>query len=157
VRRHLPERQFGSRAQLATERLEPQLRTMRLAGVLFSAFGLLALAGAAAGVFSLVAFEARSRMRELGIRAALGASPRRIVSVVLRSSLRFVVAGTVLGLGAAWASGRLVESFLFETPVLSVTTFAVTASMLLAAATLAALFPALRASRVDPVVVLRAE
>lgn len=157
VARHLGDRQFRSRAQLVTERLEPQLRSIRLAGVLFSAFGLLALVGAAAGVFSLVAFEARSRMRELGIRAALGASPSRIVRVVLRSSLRFVVAGTVLGLGVAWASGRLVESFLFEAHVLSAPTFAVTATLLFVAATSAALFPALRASRVDPVVVLRAE
>ena len=77
--------------------------------------------------------------------------------MVLRSSLRFVVAGTVLGLGVAWATGRLVESYLFETPVLSVSTFAMTAGLLFAAATMAALFPALRASRVDPVVILRAE
>jgi len=136
---------------------EPETRPWRLGSTLFVVFGAAALFVATAGVYALLSFMVTQRSREIGVRLALGASPGRTLQMVVRQSLGWVVVGLVTGLAAALAAGRFIQPLLFETSPYDVTVFASTAALLLAVAVVASMGPAIRASRVDPNVTLRAE
>jgi ABC-type antimicrobial peptide transport system permease subunit len=97
------------------------------------------------------------RRREIGVRLALGARPSGIARIVLRQGLGTTLAGITLGVPLALVIGRAMESLLFDLSPLEPVTLALVAAACLAATMLAAAIPALRASRVDPVVVLQAE
>lgn len=124
---------------------------------LLSAFGLLALTLGALGVYGVTVQAVLARRRELGIRMALGARRADVLRGTLARGLRPVLAGLVLGAGGALAAGRLVEGLLFEVSTTDAAVLALGAAVLAAAATLALLGPARRASRVDPMAVLRDE
>jgi putative ABC transport system permease protein len=116
-----------------------------------------ALLLAAIGVFGVTAFAVSQRTRELGIRLALGASPRAILAHVLGGGLRLAVAGALLGaLGAYWTN-RVLASELYEVSPTDPRVFAVVVLLLTAVVLLATWLPARRAARVDPVIALRAE
>ena len=120
-------------------------------------FGLLALTLACVGLYGLLSYSVAQRGKEIGIRMALGAQRSRVVALVLEGGARLVVVGVALGLPAAWAASRWVESMLFGLTPTDPVVLGGAVVLLTAAAQLAAYLPARRASRLDPVMVLRAE
>jgi putative ABC transport system permease protein len=137
--------------------LEPKYRPWRLGATLFSIFGVLAALVAVVGVFSTVSYGVGQRSHEFGVRVALGATLGNIIRHGLGEGLRAVALGVVAGIGLTLLAGRLVASLLYGiTPGNPMVILAV-ATGLLTAAVLAALIPAFRAGRVDPVNALRAE
>jgi putative ABC transport system permease protein len=128
----------------------PRFRTFLL--VCFAALaGVLALVG----IYGVMAFAVAQRTHEIGVRMALGAARRAVLSDVLARGFRLVAIGLVLGAALAAAASRLLTSMLFEVQPLDPTTYAGTALLLAAGATVACWAPAHRASRVDPMVTLR--
>jgi ABC-type antimicrobial peptide transport system permease subunit len=116
-----------------------------------SAFGAAALALSSLGIFGLVSYLVRRQRREIGVRLALGAEPRAILRMVLARGMRYVLAGTVVGLVLTAVSGRWLGSLLFEVgPNDPLTIGGVTATLLLAALA-ACLVPGLQAGRIRPV------
>lgn len=130
----------------------PRFRTL-LVGVFAGTAVVLALIGVA-GVLACVVAE---RQRELGIRLALGAQRHEVLTLILRSGLKLVALGLLLGLAAAAATARLLESFLFHVPAFDPLVYGAVAVLFAVIATLACLFPATRATTVDPITALRAE
>lgn len=124
---------------------------------LLEIFAGLALVLALSGVFAAVSYTVTQRTHEIGVRGALGATRSDIASFVVRLAMRPVLAGSCLGLAGALAATRALRSQLFETTPLDPTVLATAVPLLLAAALLAALVPARRASRVDPAITLRSE
>ena len=129
----------------------------RLTAVLAGFFGALALLLAAIGLYGLMSYTVAQRGRDIGIRLALGAAPARVTAEILWQGLGVALSGVVVGFAAALASVQLVKSLLFGiTPYDPLTSLAAPL-ILMAVAAGACLFPALRASRVDPIVALRAD
>jgi ABC-type antimicrobial peptide transport system permease subunit len=120
-------------------------------------FALLALALAAAGVFGVLAFAVNQRLREFGIRLALGARPSDVARLVIGSALRIIAAGVAAGTIAAAVVGRVLTALLFGVRPLDPVALAAPAALLLFVALAACAAPALRAVRVDPAVSLRVE
>ena len=137
--------------------VEPQMRSWKLGASMFTAFGLLALIVAAWGLYSVLAFDVALRQRELGIRSALGANVAKLVSLVLRQAVLFVVAGVGIGLFAAWAASRFVRPLLFQVSATDPMIYALVGVTLLLVAAFAGSLPAWRATRVDPREALQAE
>jgi len=124
---------------------------------LMSAFAVVALVLSAIGLYGVVSYGAVQRTRELAIRIAIGATRRRVLALVVGDVASFFVIGTVGGLALAFASSRVLASMLFDTAPSDPVTFVVVPIALGIVAALAALVPAYRASRTDPLIVLRAE
>jgi predicted permease len=124
---------------------------------LFSLFAVLALLLAGIGLYGLIAYSVAQRTREFGIRYALGAQVRDVLHLVLGQGIRLTALGLVLGLLGAAAVARLMETLLFQTTVYDPLVFGGVVVLLGAIGLLAALLPALRATRADPVAALRAE
>jgi ABC-type antimicrobial peptide transport system permease subunit len=129
----------------------------RFDGVLFGSFGAMALILAAAGLYGTLLYTVGQRRRELGVRMALGAARTRVQRQVVNQGLVLALVGCVFGLGAAWGVGRLLESRLFGLSPTDPLTLMGTVGVLLSATLLASWLPARRASRVDPMDVLREE
>jgi predicted permease len=129
----------------------------RVMATLAGAFGVLALILACVGLYGLLAYSVARRAKELGIRMALGAQRQRLIAMVLSSAVRLVLIGVVLGLPAAWAVSRWLESMLFGLRPADPATIAGAILLLSTAALVAAYLPAHRASRADPLVALRHE
>ena len=135
----------------------PEIRSWRLGATMFAIFGGLALVLAAIGLYSVIAYNVAQRTHEMGVRVALGAQVRDVVSLIVREGLRVVLPGVLLGSLIALAAGRWIAPLLFQVspkdpPVL----IAVVATLTLTAI-VASLVPALRAARVDPNMALRAD
>ncbi|HKG95787.1 MAG TPA: FtsX-like permease family protein, partial [Gemmatimonadaceae bacterium] len=139
------------------ELIAPQLRPWRLGASAFTAFGALALAMAALGLYAALGYAVAQRAREMGVRAALGATRVDVVRLVLAGALRDAGAGLLLGGAVALAAGRWVAPLLFGVSPRDPLVFGAVAVTLGAVAALAALAPALRAARADPAAVMRAE
>ena len=131
---------------------QPRFRTL-LVGAFALVAGLLALVG----IYGLMAFFVSERVREIGIRMALGAGRREVLGRVLGQGMRLAVLGTVIGLAGAVAVTRVLRSFLFGVDAMDPVTFVLVPAALVAMAALACYLPALRASRVDPMVAMRNE
>jgi ABC-type antimicrobial peptide transport system permease subunit len=130
----------------------PRFQTMILTGFAGIGLGLTGL-----GVFAAIAMLVTARWREIGVRAALGASPGSMIRLMLGEALRPVVAGLLIGLVATrWLAG-FAESQLYEVETSDPGMLAAAVATVLAATILGALLPARRAGRIDPVVALRAE
>jgi predicted permease len=128
-------------------------RTFNL--VLLGAFGGAALLLALTGVYGAIAFSVAQRRHEIGVRIALGATMGRVVRGVLRSSLSIAAVGVAAGLAVAFAAARAVTSLLYGVAPHDPLSYATGAAALLGAAAGAALIPALRAARIDPIATLR--
>jgi ABC-type antimicrobial peptide transport system permease subunit len=115
----------------------------------------LAVVLACAGVYAVVGFSANTRIPEFGIRIALGARWSHVVAVALRGAIVASVAGVCVGLGIFWFASRLLAANLYGVSALDPITLMSALAGVLGVAFLAALFPALRGARVDPIVALR--
>lgn len=137
--------------------VEGQISGRKTQTGLFTAFAGLALFMAALGVYGLLSFVVTSRVRELGVRTALGAQRRDLVSLIARDSAVWVICGLVAGLALSVIVSRSMSSLIYGIEPLDRISLIASACMLGAVAGIAALFPVWRATRVDPVTVLRAE
>jgi predicted permease len=122
-----------------------------------SLFGGLALLLATIGLYGVMSYAVVQRTREIGIRMALGAKTTDVLSMVLKSGMKLVLAGVAVGVVAALALTRVIRSFLFGITATDVLTFTTVAAVLIVVALLACLIPARRAARVDPLVALKNE
>jgi putative ABC transport system permease protein len=129
----------------------------RFALVLFEAFALVALVLAAAGIYGVLAGTVTERLREIGVRSALGASRRDILTMIVRQGLGLTALGAMLGIVGALGLSHLIASLLFGVSPLDPATYAGVTVVLGVVSLGACLVPALRASRVDPMVTLRTE
>jgi putative ABC transport system permease protein len=128
---------------------QPRLQTL-----LLSLFALVAVSLAVVGVYGVMAYTVSQRTNEIGVRAALGASQRDVIWMVVSHGLKLTSIGVVLGLGAAVLVTRALETMLFTTDGLHPLTFAAAGALLAAAALAASYIPARRAARVAPIVAL---
>jgi predicted permease len=137
------------------ERVMSSLAKPRLYAVLLGGFAAFALAVAAVGLFGVLSYGVQLRTRELGVRAALGATPSAIAGLVLRQALGVTAIGLAVGLAASAALARYVSRLLYGVSPYDAASFVAVPLLILAVAVLACLVPARRAARVDPVRVLR--
>jgi putative ABC transport system permease protein len=127
----------------------------RLQGQVLGVFAALALLLAVVGIYGVISYAVANRTRELGVRLALGASRAQVLGLVLRQGARLALGGVAIGLAAALALTRVVASLLYGVPPLDPLTFALVPLVFGAAAVLASLAPARRATRVDPLIAIR--
>ncbi|HQX81478.1 MAG TPA: ABC transporter permease [Vicinamibacterales bacterium] len=137
------------------ESLRAQTEQRRFNMLLVGAFGALALVIASAGIYGVMAYAVAQQTQEIGVRMALGAMPHRVMAMVLGRASVVMLGGLLLGLAGAWAAAGLVQSFLFGVTPHDPVVFAAAGGLLVFTGLLAALVPALRAARVDPIVALR--
>jgi predicted permease len=149
----LPMYQVRTMAQRVDESLARRRFSMLLLGI-FAGF---ALVLATIGIYGVMAYLVNQGTREIGIRMALGASPRNVLSLVVRQGMTLAVCGMLIGLGAALLLARLIRSQLFGVEVTDPVTFAAISALLLLIALLASYIPAQRAARIDPMVSLRCD
>jgi predicted permease len=140
-----------------TTRVGKLVERPRFIAVLLSLFAGMGVLLAGIGIYGVVGFLVAQQTREIGIRIALGATPRSVLRLVLSNMARLTVAGAALGILGAWLCSRLLESLLFEVRAHDPFLLVAAAFLLLAVAFLAAWIPARRAMRVDPMVALRYE
>lgn len=133
------------------------LGAQRIVASLTAIFAGIALVLATVGLYSVLAYAVSQRTNEIGIRMALGAQPGQVVGLIMRSGFKLVALGLVIGLAAAAGAGRLLQTLLFEVQPYDPLIYAGVATLFAAIAALACLIPSLRASRIDPLVALRAD
>lgn len=164
---------FGAALRNAVNEIDPTLPILRLHTMedqlaqnnasermfawLSGFFGVLALALACVGLYGLMSYNVLRRTGEIGLRMALGALPAHVLRMILKESLALVCLGIIVGLTGAWFASQLVAKMLYGLSPTDPLTYALTACGLIAVALLAALLPASRASRVNPMTALRAE
>jgi putative ABC transport system permease protein len=129
----------------------------RLTSTLLSLFAGVALLIAAIGIYAVLTYSVSQRTREIGIRMALGATPRRVLELIVSEGMRVVLLGLVIGLAGGLALGRTVESLVYGVGVSDPKIYLEVAAILTAVALAACFIPARRAAVVDPMVVLREE
>ena len=137
--------------------VESSVGQRKLSMILLGVFSAIAMLLASIGIYGVMSYSVTQRSRELGIRMALGAARGRVLALVVGQGMALAGAGVVIGLVAAFALTRLLTSQLFGVGATDPATFAVVSALLVAIALLATLLPAMRATRVDPVVALRDE
>ncbi|WP_224247770.1 ABC transporter permease [Hyalangium gracile] len=137
--------------------LDRSLEQPRFTALLLVLMAALALALAAVGIYGALAYRVNQRLRELGVRLALGATRGALMWLVVRRALSAVLVGVALGLSAAFGLTHLLEHQLYEVSALDPMAFIVAPVVLLVVALVSTGLPALRAARVDPMVTLRAE
>ena len=140
-----------------TQQVRDSLATQRVLTILSAAFGILAALLAAIGIYGVLAFAVAERRREIGVRVALGAPPAAVRNLVLHEVFRFLAIGAAVGLPAAYALSRAVESILFGVKAGDVRVFAAGVAVLAAVALLAGYPPARRAAATNPMEALRSE
>ena len=141
----------------ARERLAPLTAQDRAIARLALAFGLVALALAAIGLYGVLSYGVARRTSEIAVRIALGARPARVIMMILRETASVVTIGILAGGALAFAASRFIAGTLFGVEPRDPATFAVAVAVLLAVAGCAAYVPARRASKLEPVAALRAE
>ena len=137
--------------------LDEQMWGLNVFGTMFIVFGIVALVLSAIGLYAVMAFSVSRRAREMGIRMALGASGRDVIAMVCRQGARQIAIGMTLGLIAGAAIVRAARAALFEVQPNDPGVFALVVGVLAGAAFVACIIPAVRATRVDPLVALRTD
>jgi predicted permease len=136
--------------------VEQSLGVQRIIASLTVAFAALALVLSAVGLYSVLAYAVGQRRTEIGIRMALGAQTTQVLGLVMRSGLRLVAVGLVIGLVGAGLIARLIQTLLYDVQPLDPVVYAVVTLLFAVVATLACLLPSFRAARIDPLIALRA-
>ncbi|HYV14353.1 MAG TPA: FtsX-like permease family protein, partial [Pyrinomonadaceae bacterium] len=139
------------------QRLSQSIAPQRFVALLLSLFATLALIQALVGIYGVMSYAVTQRRQELGIRMALGAHPGNILSLVLRRGMKLTLIGMALGLVGAVASTRLLRDMLFGVKPIDPLTFAAMTVLLIGISLVACFVPARRATKVDPMNVLRSE
>jgi putative ABC transport system permease protein len=134
-----------------------QTQPSRFVALLMTGLAAVALALASVGLYGVTAYGVRRRLREIGIRVALGGTSRDVVRLILGSAWRLIGPGLALGIAGAWAGTRALEGILFGTSPTDPIVFAAVVVTLAVVASAASYLPARRAARVDPIAVLRAQ
>jgi putative ABC transport system permease protein len=129
----------------------------RLGAALLGAFGLASLLLAAVGIYGLMSYSVAQRSAEIAVRTALGARSNEMSRMIVAWALRLALAGTALGLGGAWAMGRIVTSQLYGISAFDPIVFVSVPLTILVVAIVSSYLPARRAARIDPAHTLRAE
>src|SRR5215213_4789494 len=129
----------------------------RLSSILTSVFALLAALLASVGIYSLIAYSVAERTRELGIRVALGADRRAVVSLIVGEGVRLAAIGIAIGLAGSWMLTGTLRTLLFEVSPIDPLVIALTCAAVLLVTAAASYVPARRALRVDPMTALRAD
>ncbi|ABF39302.1 ABC efflux pump, inner membrane subunit [Candidatus Koribacter versatilis Ellin345] len=137
--------------------LGESIAQQRFTMILLEAFAGLALLLAAVGIYSVLAYSVRRRMRDIGIRMALGALPSQVLRMVVMEGMRPTIIGVVIGLASAMAIGRLLKSVVFGVKTTDFATFVAVSVVLLFIAVMASLLPGYRAMKVEPMKTLREE
>jgi predicted permease len=137
------------------EILNQSLWSARLAAILLGTVGALALTLASIGLYGVMAYSVAQRTREIGVRMAMGANRRQVLTMVLRQAMTLVVIGLAVGVTGALALARVVTRLLFGISALDPVTFVGVCLLLTAVAMIASYVPAWRASRLDPIKALR--
>ena len=137
--------------------VDTSLSQRRFSMLLLGAFAVLALLLAAVGIYSVLSFAVRRRVREIGIRVALGAEVKDILRLIVTEGMKPALIGLLLGVAGALALGRVLASFIYGIAAYDPLTFAVVAMLLAAVALLASIVPAYRAARIEPTRALREE
>jgi predicted permease len=140
-----------------TQSIEESLVVIRIPALILAALGPLALLLAAIGIYSVLSYSVAQRTHEIGVRLALGASPRNVVTLIVRQGFAVVATGLVVGLGTVYVASFYLSRILVKVPPGDPTVFLTVPALLLAIAWLACWLPARRATRVDPIIALRAE
>lgn len=143
--------------QTMLEHMDLPLFPARIAALLLGAFGALALSLATIGVFGVMSITVAQRTREIGVRIALGATPAQIFRLVIGNGVRLTLLGVAIGLVSAAFGTRLLAGMLYGVNALDPLTFTVGAAILSLAAFLACYLPTRKATRLDPITVLRQE
>ncbi len=141
--------------ELVKDGFQRKIQSAESTALAVSALGMIAHLLACFGIVGVVAYAVSQRTKEIGIRMALGAKPGDVLSVVLRQFSRPVVAGMVVGIGVAAALSRILRSILYGVSNLDPATYAITIAVFVVTVVVAALVPARRALRVDPLRALR--
>jgi predicted permease len=141
--------------QTLGDRIDQSLDGQRSQTRLLAFFGLLALLLSSIGIYGVMAYSVAQRTREIGIRMAMGARSRNVLSLVVRQGMTLVMGGIALGLVGAFAATRLIGSLLFGVTAADPATFVVASLLLVGVAALAGYLPARRATKVDPLIALR--
>jgi ABC-type antimicrobial peptide transport system permease subunit len=139
------------------EQIDTSLTRERLLATLSIAFGALGLVLAAVGLYGVMAYGVARRLREFGIRVALGATHANVLHQVFRETLVVVAVGLIAGLAAATAATKAVSTFLYDLAPNDPLTFGMAAAVLILASLAAGYFPARRAASADPATALRTE
>jgi len=144
-------------ARPMSDRVRETWGAQRLLSFLFSVFSGLALLLATIGLYGLLAYTTLKRVREIGIRLALGARPAQIRGLILSHGMQLLLIGSVIGLVTAFALSRALQSVLFDVKGIDPRIYLGVGLLLFVATLLASWIPARRASRVDPIIALRSE
>jgi ABC-type antimicrobial peptide transport system permease subunit len=139
------------------QRVDESLARRRFSMLLLGVFASIALALATIGIYGVMAYLVDQGTRELGIRIALGASPRNILNLVVRQGMTLAFAGVTLGLAASFLLTQLIRSLLFGVRATDPITFAGISFLLAIVTLLACYIPAQRAARIDPLTSVRCE
>jgi predicted permease len=134
-----------------------RMASFRWSAGVMSFFGLIALLLAGIGVYGLISYSVMQRRQEMGVRLALGAGRREIYALVLKDAARLTAGGLIIGIAAALPSARLISAQLYGVTANDPATYVTIVALLMTVALGATVLPARRASRVDPIVALRAE
>jgi len=153
VAKDVPIYQVAPLTELVSQSVGPR----RFVMIMLEAFGLVALLMTAVGVYGVISYSVAERTREIGIRAALGASSRDIVRLIVGGGMLVVALGLAGGVAVALAATRFLEGSLYNVSATDPATFVIVPVVLLAVALLAQAVPIARAMRVDPTVALRQE
>ena len=138
-------------------RVDEAVAVSRSLMLLFSAFALLALILGAVGIYGIVSYSVTQRTHEIGIRMALGARAGNVLSLIMKNGLALVLTGIVIGVGGALMLTRFMSTLLFGVTPTDAGTFVIVSGIFFVIAIVASLIPALRATRVDPLIALRYE
>ena len=149
---NLPGNEFRTLGQLVDKAVSPR----RFVVLLLGGFALFALVLASLGIYALISYSVNQRTQEIGIRMALGASAGELQGQIILHTLGLAAMGMALGAGASWALARALRGFLFGVTASDPVTFLGMLTVITMVAALAGYVPARRASRIDPMVALRA-
>jgi putative ABC transport system permease protein len=150
---HLPVARVQSMEQVIDSSVDWRETPMKL----LAGFALIGLLLASIGVYGVLAYYVSQRTREIGVRAALGATRRQLSSLVVRQSMLPIAAGVIAGVAGSFASGRLLQEFLYQVQPGDPQVIAIIVTLLIAVGVLASWLPARRAASIDPMVALRDE